>query len=80
MLIQINFTLLFCYCAYQLNQNMKTVNQSMNRIQLTLKDNSVIMLDKLPPTLVQRTKEYLEKLKKGKTGNCTLCCGTLSTK
>uniref|UniRef100_A0A3Q3VY28 Ubiquitin carboxyl-terminal hydrolase n=1 Tax=Mola mola TaxID=94237 RepID=A0A3Q3VY28_MOLML len=53
--------------TFQLNQNMKTVNQSMNRIQLTLKDNSVIMLDKLPPTLVQRTKEYLEKLKKGKT-------------
>nr|XP_046259112.1 ubiquitin carboxyl-terminal hydrolase 37 [Scatophagus argus] len=52
---------------FQLNQNVKTINQNLNRIQLTLKDNSVITLDKLPPTLVQRTKEYLEKLKQAKT-------------
>ncbi|XP_068184773.1 ubiquitin carboxyl-terminal hydrolase 37 [Antennarius striatus] len=53
--------------TFQLNQNVKTINQNLNRIQLTLKDNCVITLDKLPPTLVQRTKEYLEKLKQGKT-------------
>ncbi|XP_068602511.1 ubiquitin carboxyl-terminal hydrolase 37 [Brachionichthys hirsutus] len=53
--------------TFQLNQNVKTINQNLNRIQLTLKDNSVITLDKLPPTLVQRTKEYLEKLKQAKT-------------
>uniref|UniRef100_A0A8C4I6B7 Ubiquitin carboxyl-terminal hydrolase n=1 Tax=Dicentrarchus labrax TaxID=13489 RepID=A0A8C4I6B7_DICLA len=51
---------------FQLNQNVKTVSQNMNRIMLTLKDNCVITLDKMPSTLVQRTKEYLEKLKQGK--------------
>lgn len=50
---------------------MKTIIQNANRIQLVLKDSSVITLDKLPPTLVQRTKEYLEKLKQGKTGSYT---------
>jgi len=31
----------------------------------------VIILDKIPPTLLQKTKEYLEKLKLGKTSNYT---------
>ncbi|XP_022595936.1 ubiquitin carboxyl-terminal hydrolase 37 isoform X1 [Seriola dumerili] len=52
--------------TFQLNQNVKNINQNLNRIMLTLKDNSVITLDKMPPTLVQKTKEYLEKLKQGK--------------
>uniref|UniRef100_A0A8D3CLA9 Ubiquitin carboxyl-terminal hydrolase n=1 Tax=Scophthalmus maximus TaxID=52904 RepID=A0A8D3CLA9_SCOMX len=46
-----------------------SINQNVSRIILTLKDSSVITLDKVPPTLVQKTKEYLEKLKQGKPGN-----------
>ncbi|XP_067459090.1 ubiquitin carboxyl-terminal hydrolase 37 [Thunnus thynnus] len=53
--------------TFQLNQNVKTINQNPNRIMLTLKDNSLITLDKMTPTLVQKTKEYLEKLKQPKT-------------
>lgn len=53
--------------TFQLNQNVKNINQNMNRIMLTLKDSSVIILDKMPVTLAQRTKEYLEKLKQGKS-------------
>uniref|UniRef100_A0A3Q0RDB8 Ubiquitin carboxyl-terminal hydrolase n=1 Tax=Amphilophus citrinellus TaxID=61819 RepID=A0A3Q0RDB8_AMPCI len=52
--------------TFQLNQNVKNINQNMSRIILTLKDNSVITLDKMPLSLVQKTKEYLEKLKQGK--------------
>ncbi|CAJ1078726.1 ubiquitin carboxyl-terminal hydrolase 37 isoform X1 [Xyrichtys novacula] len=52
---------------FQLNQNVKNISHNSNRITLTLKDSSVITLDKVPPTLAQRTKEYLEKLKQGKT-------------
>uniref|UniRef100_A0A3Q1I6Z2 Ubiquitin carboxyl-terminal hydrolase n=1 Tax=Anabas testudineus TaxID=64144 RepID=A0A3Q1I6Z2_ANATE len=58
-----NFQVLF--------DNVKNVNQNQNRIILTLKDNSVIILDKMPLTLSQKTKEYLEKLKQGKSGNYT---------
>ncbi|TNN68547.1 Ubiquitin carboxyl-terminal hydrolase 37 [Liparis tanakae] len=57
--------------TFQLNQNLKLVNQNLSRIMLTLKDNNVIILDKIPPTLLQKTKEYLEKLKQGKTSNYT---------
>ncbi|KAG8000842.1 Ubiquitin carboxyl-terminal hydrolase 37 [Nibea albiflora] len=53
--------------TFQLNQNVKNISQNMNRIMLTLKDSSVIILDKMPVTLAQRTKEYLEKLKQGKS-------------
>lgn len=53
--------------TFQLNQNLKNINQNLNRIMLTLKDNSVITLDKMPAALVQKTKEYLEKLKQTKT-------------
>uniref|UniRef100_A0A4W6FFB4 Ubiquitin carboxyl-terminal hydrolase n=1 Tax=Lates calcarifer TaxID=8187 RepID=A0A4W6FFB4_LATCA len=52
--------------TFQLNQNVKNFTQNLNRIMLTLKDNSVITLDKMPQSLVQKTKEYLEKLKQGK--------------
>lgn len=38
---------------------------------LTLKDSSVIILDKIPQTLHQKTKDYLEKLKLGKPSNYT---------
>ncbi|XP_073329356.1 ubiquitin carboxyl-terminal hydrolase 37 isoform X3 [Pagrus major] len=53
--------------TFQLNQNLKSISQTINRIQLILKDSSAITLDKMPPTLIQRTKEYLEKLKQAKT-------------
>ncbi|XP_029386445.1 ubiquitin carboxyl-terminal hydrolase 37 [Echeneis naucrates] len=52
--------------TFQLSQNVKSINQNLNRIILTLKDNSVITLDKMPLTLVQKTKEYLEKLRQPK--------------
>lgn len=52
--------------TFQLKENVKNVNQNPNRIMLTLKDNSVITLDKLNPSLTQKTREYLEKLKQGK--------------
>uniref|UniRef100_A0A8C7Y752 Ubiquitin carboxyl-terminal hydrolase n=1 Tax=Oryzias sinensis TaxID=183150 RepID=A0A8C7Y752_9TELE len=54
--------------TFQLNHNVKSISQNPNRIMLTLKDNVVIYLDKMPQPLVQRTKEYLEKLKQGKSG------------
>ncbi|KAM6978630.1 ubiquitin carboxyl-terminal hydrolase 37 [Tautogolabrus adspersus] len=53
--------------TFQLNQNVKNINHVSNRIILTLKDTSVITLDKVPTPVAQRTKEYLEKLKQGKT-------------
>ncbi|XP_037646758.1 ubiquitin carboxyl-terminal hydrolase 37 isoform X2 [Sebastes umbrosus] len=52
--------------TFQLNQNLKKVSPSLSRLMLTLKDNSIIILDKMPPTLLQKTKDYLEKLKLGK--------------
>lgn len=55
----------------QLNQNVKTFSQSLSRIQLTLKDGTIIVLDKVPQTLVQQTIEYLKKLKQEKEGNFT---------
>ncbi|KAF3695137.1 Ubiquitin carboxyl-terminal hydrolase 37 [Channa argus] len=53
--------------TFQLNQNVKNVNQNPNRIMLTLKDNNVITLDKMPTILLQKLREYLEKLKQGKS-------------
>lgn len=52
---------------FQLNQNLKNINPYTTRIVLTLKDNNVITLDRMSPSLLQKTKEYLEKLKQGKT-------------
>ncbi|CAG14314.1 unnamed protein product, partial [Tetraodon nigroviridis] len=54
-----------------LSQNIKTFSQSLSRIQLTLKDGSIIVLDKVPQTLLQRTNDYLKKLKQEKEGNFT---------
>lgn len=71
-LVQINWhdtESVITFSCFQLNQNVKTVNQNVNRIMLTLKDNSSIFLDKMPPSLLQKTKEYLEKLKQGKSGD-----------
>lgn len=65
----VHLNVLNCFVSPQLNQNVKNFSQNLNRIMLTLKDHSVITLDKMPPSLVQRTKEYLEKLKQGKSGN-----------
>ncbi|XP_057708813.1 ubiquitin carboxyl-terminal hydrolase 37 [Corythoichthys intestinalis] len=52
--------------TFQLYQNVKKVTFNCNRINLILKDNSSIMLDKMAPTLAQKTRDYLEKLKQGK--------------
>ncbi|CAL8266200.1 unnamed protein product [Lota lota] len=52
--------------TYQLNQNVKLISHSSSRIIVTLKDGSIITLDKLPASLVKKTKEYLEKVKQGK--------------
>ncbi|XP_034041983.1 ubiquitin carboxyl-terminal hydrolase 37 [Thalassophryne amazonica] len=49
--------------VFQLNQNVKQTSHNRNRIMVTLKDTSVITLDKIPPTVLQKTKEYLDKLK-----------------
>ncbi|XP_064182843.1 ubiquitin carboxyl-terminal hydrolase 37-like [Anguilla rostrata] len=55
---------------FQLKQNVKNVvlgpKQSLVRLAVTLKDSSVVTFDKVPATLAQRMKEYLEKLKEGK--------------
>ncbi|XP_076016655.1 ubiquitin carboxyl-terminal hydrolase 37 isoform X2 [Genypterus blacodes] len=53
--------------VFQLNQNVKAITQNLSRIMLTLKDTSIITLDKISPPLLQKTKEYLDKLKQGKT-------------
>ncbi|XP_047456420.1 ubiquitin carboxyl-terminal hydrolase 37 isoform X2 [Mugil cephalus] len=53
--------------TFQLNQNLKNFTQNLNRIILTLKDNCVISFDRMPSSVTQKTKEYLEKLKQGKT-------------
>uniref|UniRef100_A0AAQ5YZ71 Ubiquitin carboxyl-terminal hydrolase n=1 Tax=Amphiprion ocellaris TaxID=80972 RepID=A0AAQ5YZ71_AMPOC len=52
--------------TFQLNQNVKHVTQSLNRIILNLKDGSIITMDKIPTSLAQKTKDYLERLKQGK--------------
>uniref|UniRef100_A0A669EL24 Ubiquitin carboxyl-terminal hydrolase n=1 Tax=Oreochromis niloticus TaxID=8128 RepID=A0A669EL24_ORENI len=69
---KVNLCLRFnCGGASKTFQNVKNISQNVNRIVLTLKDNSVITLDRMPQPLVQKTKEYLEKLKQGKPGNDT---------
>ncbi|XP_053733455.1 ubiquitin carboxyl-terminal hydrolase 37 [Synchiropus splendidus] len=67
---KVNLSLLFNHGTaknIQLNQNVKSVSQNLTRISVTLKDNSIITLDKMSPNLLQKTKECLEKLKQGKT-------------
>ncbi|XP_061923525.1 ubiquitin carboxyl-terminal hydrolase 37 isoform X1 [Entelurus aequoreus] len=53
--------------TFQLNQNVKAIYTNMTRITLNLKEGGSITLDKMPSALTQRTKDYLEKLKQGKT-------------
>lgn len=60
---------MFMFFHPQLNQNVKNIVPNPSRISLSLKDNSVITLDKMPSPLFQKTKDYLEKLKQGKTGS-----------
>ncbi|KAM6984899.1 ubiquitin carboxyl-terminal hydrolase 37 [Aplochiton taeniatus] len=60
----------------QLTQNVKTVTLSKCRIMVTLKDSSVVTIDQLPPTLAQKTKEYLENLKKEKPSVLKTSCGS----
>ncbi|KAJ8403514.1 hypothetical protein AAFF_G00352860 [Aldrovandia affinis] len=56
---------------FQLNQNVKNVvlgpMQSPVRIVVSLKDSSVVTFDSVPFMLAQKMKEYLDKLKQGKT-------------
>ncbi|XP_072556239.1 ubiquitin carboxyl-terminal hydrolase 37 [Paramormyrops kingsleyae] len=56
---------------FQLNQNVKSVvlgpMQSQIRIVVTLKDSSAVSFDKVPVALAHKLKEYLEKLKQGKS-------------
>uniref|UniRef100_A0A8C9VN37 Ubiquitin carboxyl-terminal hydrolase n=1 Tax=Scleropages formosus TaxID=113540 RepID=A0A8C9VN37_SCLFO len=60
---------------FQLNQNVKNVvlgpMQNQIRIVVSLKDSSVVTFDKVPVTLAQKMKEYLEKLKQGKSAGIT---------
>lgn len=63
-----------CCCCLQLNHNVKNVvlggMHPHRRLMVTLKDSSVVTLDKIPVAVAQKMKEYLEKLKQGKpTGN-----------
>ncbi|XP_010878124.1 ubiquitin carboxyl-terminal hydrolase 37 [Esox lucius] len=55
---------------FQLNHNVKNVvmqpMHAMRRIVVTLKDNSVVSLEKIPLPVADKMKEYLEKLKQGK--------------
>ncbi|KAM9486230.1 ubiquitin carboxyl-terminal hydrolase 37 isoform 1-T1 [Clarias gariepinus] len=55
---------------FQLNHNVKNVVlgpiHSQNRLSLTLKDSSVVILEKLPTTVAKKLKEYLEVIKQGK--------------
>ncbi|XP_061091398.1 ubiquitin carboxyl-terminal hydrolase 37-like [Conger conger] len=54
---------------FQLKQNVKNVvlgpMQSLIRLAVTLKDSSVTF-DRVPVTLAQKMKEYLERIKEGK--------------
>ncbi|XP_060786237.1 ubiquitin carboxyl-terminal hydrolase 37 isoform X2 [Neoarius graeffei] len=55
---------------FQLNHNVKNVVlgpiHSQNRLSLTLKDSSVVVLERLPITVAKKLKEYLEMIKQGK--------------
>ncbi|XP_061697784.1 ubiquitin carboxyl-terminal hydrolase 37 [Syngnathoides biaculeatus] len=53
--------------TFQLNQNVKKVSSNVDRLILHLNDKNIITLDKMPPSLAQKTQDYLEKLKQGKT-------------
>lgn len=55
---------------FQLNHNVKNVilgpTHSQNRLSLTLKDSSVVVLERLPISVAKKLKEYLETIKQGK--------------
>ncbi|XP_046902732.1 ubiquitin carboxyl-terminal hydrolase 37 isoform X2 [Hypomesus transpacificus] len=53
--------------TFQLNHNIKNVVHTPSRLMVTLKDSSVVTLDSIPLALAQKVKEYLEKLKQGKS-------------
>uniref|UniRef100_A0A4W5P2M7 Ubiquitin carboxyl-terminal hydrolase n=1 Tax=Hucho hucho TaxID=62062 RepID=A0A4W5P2M7_9TELE len=56
--------------SFQLNHNVKTVMMqsmhTMRRIVVSLKDGSVVTLERIPTAVAEKMKEYLEKLKQGK--------------
>uniref|UniRef100_A0A8C1F595 Ubiquitin carboxyl-terminal hydrolase n=1 Tax=Cyprinus carpio carpio TaxID=630221 RepID=A0A8C1F595_CYPCA len=55
---------------FQLNHNVKQLScyptHGPNRVTLTLKDSSVVMMDKLPLLVAKKMKEYLEMVRLGK--------------
>uniref|UniRef100_A0A8C1SQE4 Ubiquitin carboxyl-terminal hydrolase 37 n=1 Tax=Cyprinus carpio TaxID=7962 RepID=A0A8C1SQE4_CYPCA len=55
---------------FQLNHNVKQVSwyqtRGPNRVTLTLKDSSVVMMDKLSLLVAKKMKEYLEMVRLGK--------------
>ncbi|MGH0122355.1 UNVERIFIED_CONTAM: hypothetical protein FKN15_007955 [Acipenser sinensis] len=56
--------------TYQLNQNVKNVilvpKQHLCRLQVILKESSILVIDKVPLVMAQKFKECLDKLKQGK--------------
>uniref|UniRef100_A0A8C7FJW6 Ubiquitin carboxyl-terminal hydrolase n=1 Tax=Oncorhynchus kisutch TaxID=8019 RepID=A0A8C7FJW6_ONCKI len=54
-----------------LNHNVNNVVMqpihTMRRIVVTLKDDSIVTLERVPPVVAEKMKEYLEKLKLGKS-------------
>ncbi len=54
----------------QLNHNVKQISwyqtRGPNRVTLTLKDSSVVMMDKLSLLVAKKMKEYLEVVRLGK--------------
>uniref|UniRef100_A0A9J8CMI1 Ubiquitin carboxyl-terminal hydrolase 37 n=1 Tax=Cyprinus carpio carpio TaxID=630221 RepID=A0A9J8CMI1_CYPCA len=58
---------------FQLNHNVKQLScyptHGPNRVTLTLKDSSVVMMDKLPLLVAKKMKEYLEMVRLGKPTN-----------
>lgn len=68
---------LILYILLQLNHNVKQVSwyqmQGPNRVTLTLKDSSVVMMDKLTMMVAKKMKDYLEKVRIGKPAGMFLC-------
>lgn len=76
----------FCWLLFrlmfillQLNHNVKQVSwyqtRGPNRVTLTLKDSSVVMMDKLSLLVAKKMKEYLETVRLGKpAGMFLLTC------
>ncbi|XP_033877316.3 ubiquitin carboxyl-terminal hydrolase 37 isoform X1 [Acipenser ruthenus] len=56
--------------TYRLNQNVKNVilvpKQHLCRLQVILKESSILVIDKVPLVMAQKFKECLDKLKQGK--------------